>query len=356
MMKVVYIWLIQLKRRWMLLGVVFVLAFTTGSLIKSSKAGEQYLYSTWQESAELVDVIIGYKGSPIQIIANALFRLENPTGNISGSTYDFWTKHPLVQNSCALSMGDKINGHPLVGVEDGYYEWFGITLLEGHYPKGPHDLVLAENLATSLGIELGNELQSSHGSDARGEGHAHPLKVVGIIKANRPSDQDCFFTTNEAYLDLHHQSERTYTSLLLRLKSKSAMLMLPATIAKRADEQGAFPVFVFGQIQKQWEPTLLKARKFGTILGIVMALLYLAMMWNIAGNERSTQAYLATLKWTNGKKILAAFGLYSLFGFFGLLLSLQVIENYFPGSIQIIDYGVCLTLWLTSLVIMRLRK
>ena len=356
MTRVFYIWWLQLRRRWMLLLVVFVLAFTTGLLIKAAKAGEQYLYSTWQESAELVDVIIGYKGSPIQIIANALYRLENPTGNISAESYDFWTKHPLVQRSCALSMGDNINGFPLVGVEDNYYDWFGIDLVEGALPANPREIVVSAALAQKLQIKLGDEVQSSHGSDSRGEGHAHPFKVVGLLAANRKADQDCFFTTNEAYLNLHHQTTRTYTSLLLKLKSKSAMLMLPGTLSKRADEQGAFPVFVFGQIQKQWEPTLVSGRKLGTVLSVVMALLFLAMLWNIGGNERSTKHYLTNLKWSRVSVALASSGLYSVFGLAGLLLSVRLIQTNFEGTVNYLDYVGCVFLWLLSLFLMQIRK
>ena len=356
MTKVLYIWWLQLKRRWMLLLVVFVLAFSTGLLIKAAKAGEQYLYSTWQESATLVDVIIGYKGSPIQIIANALYRLENPTGNISAETYDYWTKHPLVDKSCAVSMGDNIKGFPLVGVESNYFDWFGITLVEGVMPKGPHDIVLDQGLANDLGIQIGDALQSSHGSDSRGEGHAHPFKVVGLLQANRTADKDCFFTTPEAYLDLHHQSARTYTSLLLKLKSKSALLMLPGTLAKRPDEQGAFPVFVFGQIQKQWEPTLVTGRKLGIGLSALMALLFLAMLWNIAGNERTTKAYLKNLKWSKTAIAFASTGLYSLFGLAGLWIAVRLIQLNFEGAVQPYDYLGCLALWLVSLLLMHNRK
>lgn len=356
MTKVFYIWWLQLRRRWMLLLVVFVLAFTSGLLIKAAKAGEQYLYSTWRESAELVDVIVGYKGSPIQIIANALYRLENPTGNISAHTYDFWSKHPLVKSSCALSMGDNIDGFPLVGVEDNYFDWFGIALTEGSLPTNSHEIVVSATLAQKLQIKLGDEVQSSHGSDSRGEGHAHPFKVVGLIAANRKADQDCFFTTNEAYLNLHHQTERNYTSLLLKLKSKSAMLMLPGTLSKRADEQGAFPVFVFGQIQKQWEPTLVSGRKLGTLLSIVMALLFLAMLWNIGGNERATKLYLTNLKWSRVSVAFASSGLYSVFGLAGLLLSVSLVQINFEDTVNYYDYVGCTLLWLLSLLLMQIRK
>ena len=41
---------------------------------------EAYVFKKWTESAQYVDVIVGRKGSPLQIVANTLFRLENPTG------------------------------------------------------------------------------------------------------------------------------------------------------------------------------------------------------------------------------------------------------------------------------------
>ena len=141
------LWLMQWKRKWAALLIVVVLALITGVFIKAPRALEYYIFHQWEESASQVDLIVGYKGSPIQIVASSLYRLENPTGNITAATYEFWKTHPLVAMSTPVALGDNVQGHPLVGTDSSYYPWFGLTLKEGHLPAASGEVVLDEALA-----------------------------------------------------------------------------------------------------------------------------------------------------------------------------------------------------------------
>ena len=239
------LWLMQWKRKWAALLIVGVLALITGVFIKAPRAMEHYIFHQWEENASQVDLIVGYKGSPIQIVASSLYRLENPTGNISAATYEFWQGHPLVATATPIALGDNVQGHPLVGTDSSYYPWFGLTLKEGHLPAASGEVVLDADLADQLQVSIGSSLTSAHGSDSRGESHEHPLQVVGIVDAKRSADKNALFTVPQTYWTLHHSPEPSYTSVMLKLKSKSAMLMLPNIISQRTDEQGAFPVFIF---------------------------------------------------------------------------------------------------------------
>ena len=136
------LWLMQWKRKWAALLIVGVLAFITGTFIKAPRAMEHYIFHQWEESASQVDLIVGYKGSPIQIVASSLYRLENPTGNISAATYEFWQGHPLVETATPIALGDNVQGHPLVGTDSSYYPWFDLTLKEGHLPAASCEVVL----------------------------------------------------------------------------------------------------------------------------------------------------------------------------------------------------------------------
>ena len=120
--------LLQWKRKWAALLIVWVLAFITGIFIKAPRAMEYHIFHQWEESASQVDLVVGYKGSPIQIVASTLYRLENPTGNISAATYEFWQGHPLVELATPVALGDNVQGHPLVGTDSSYYPWFELSL------------------------------------------------------------------------------------------------------------------------------------------------------------------------------------------------------------------------------------
>lgn len=321
------LWLMQWKRKWAALLIVGVLALITGVFIKAPRALEHYIFHQWEESASQVDLIVGYKGSPIQIVASSLYRLENPTGNITAATYEFWKTHPLVAMSTPVALGDNVQGHPLVGTDSSYYPWFGLTLKEGHLPAASGEVVLDEALADQLQVSIGSRLTSAHGSDSRGESHEHPLQIVGIVEAKRSADKSALFTVPQTYWTLHHSAEPSYTSVMLKLKSKSAMLMLPNIISQRTDEQGAFPVFIFGQLQKQWQPTIDQATRWSWIIAAGVMLLFIAYISNLYHLERNTIAFLRNHHGNTASIFVQVFGNVMVLMILGLLGSELIIQG-----------------------------
>lgn len=320
-MKLVFhMWWAQIRKRWVVLGIALLLSFLTSLVLHIPGAAQRYIYQRWQESASLVDVVIGYKGAPTQIIASSLYRIENPTGNLPVETAEFWRKHPLVSEVCPISLGDNIGGVPVVGTDSNYYDWFNIKFEEGSHPKNSNEIALSADLANQHNLSIGTTVHTSHGSDSRGESHAHHnLKVAGIFKAERTADSQAYFVTNTAYSGMHNTDKEDFTSLLMKLKSKSGLLMLPGVISKRTNEQGAFPVFIFGQLQKQWQPALDQAAFYGKLLSSFVALLFVAFLYFIGMTERST---VALLQIKNIKRVfvfLSTYGLYLIAGLIGLI-------------------------------------
>jgi hypothetical protein len=82
------------------------------------------------------------------------------------------------------------------------------------------------------------------------------------------------------------------TALMLRLKSKSALVMLPRVFDQRPNEQGAFPVFIFAQLQKQWTPTLATMKKYSVIVPVILLLMFALIVAYLNGTEKeSTRFY-----------------------------------------------------------------
>ena len=352
------LWLMQWKRKWAALLIIGVLALITGVFIKAPRALEHYIFHQWEESASQVDLIVGYKGSPIQIVASSLYRLENPTGNISAATYEFWETHPLVARATPIALGDNVQGHPLVGTDSSYYCWFGLSLKEGHLPAASGEVVLDAALADQLQVGIGSSLTSAHGSDSRGESHEHPLKVVGIVEAKRSADKSTLFTVPQTYWTLHHSKEPSYTSVMLKLKSKAAMLMLPNIISQRTDEQGAFPVFIFGQLQKQWQPTIDQATRWSWIIAAGVMLLFIAYISNLYHSERNTIAFLRKHHGSTASIFVQVFGNVVALMILGLLGSELIIQGMI-GVAPIVEEWMAMLLTVAlgvGLLWIKLRK
>jgi hypothetical protein len=125
---------------------------------------------------------------------------------------------------------------------------------------------------------------------------------------------------------MHSSVKEEFTSLLMKLKSKSGLLMLPGVISKRTNEQGAFPVFIFGQLQKQWQPTLDRAAIYGRMVSIFVALLFIGFLFFIGMTERSTVLLLRIKGIAKSVVFTATYGLYIFSGLLGLIAGLTLFD------------------------------
>ena len=329
-------WLSQFKRRGVQYVLLVLLSFIVTTSVFVPAIVEHQVLNRWTQSAQLVDVVIGRKGSPLQIVASSLYRMENPTGNLSKESAEYWRKHPMVSRSCGISLGDNVEGYPIVGVDSNYFDWMNITLLEGHFPYSANQVVLPQSIAELMGWKVGNELHSAHGSDARGEAHDHHgLEIVGIVQCERAADQSSLFVLNAAYSAMHHGAEEgSVTAMLLDLKSKSALVMLPRVIDAREDEQGAFPVFIFAQLQKQWHPTFEKIQTYGVAIPTIIGFMFLAFAAYLGKSQQSAAQYLENQKIDSLRAHIALYGLYLFAGLFGWCSALVVVSR-FVSSLQV---------------------
>ena len=156
---------------------------------------------------------------------------------------------------------------------------------------------------------------------------------------------------------MHNSDNKDFTSLLMKLKSKSGLLMLPGVISKRTNEQGAFPVFIFGQLQKQWQPTLDQATFYGKLLSFFVALLFIAFLYFIGMTENSTVQLLRVKGIDSSTAFLATYGLYFFAGFGGLLCGIQLLNVFgLPLSLKQSAVGLVPLILSAFLLYMKMNK
>jgi putative ABC transport system permease protein len=62
-----------------------------------------------------IDVVVGAKGSPMQLILAGVFHIDVPPGNIPLADVQALAKHPQVAQLIPLSLGDSFRGFRIVG-------------------------------------------------------------------------------------------------------------------------------------------------------------------------------------------------------------------------------------------------
>ena len=78
-----------------------------------------------------VDMVVGAKGSPLQLILSAIYHIDAPTGNIPLDEVEKLRKNRLVKSCIPLSYGDNFKGHRIVGTDYQYPKLYNASLEQG---------------------------------------------------------------------------------------------------------------------------------------------------------------------------------------------------------------------------------
>ena len=205
-----------------------------------------------------IDLVVGAKGSPLQLILSGVFHVDVPTGNIPLEEALKLRHDPRVAELIPVALGDGYAGFRIVGTEPAFVTHYGATLAAGRLWKAPLEAVLGADVAatTSLGIDA--EFAGVHGLGGGGGEHAEHYRVVGILQP-RGSVIDRLVLTDVASVwevHEHHGSApnasahsadgdeaREITLALIRFRSPLDAVSLPREINGRTNMQAASPAF-----------------------------------------------------------------------------------------------------------------
>jgi putative ABC transport system permease protein len=134
-----------------------------------------------------IDMVLGAKGSPLQLVLAGMYHVDVPTGNIPlASAAPFLREdHPLIGTAVPLSLGDSYKGYRIVGTDQRFLSLYDIAIDQGETFNQPLEILAGAQVARNLGLEIGSTFHSIHGLDDN-EDLVHddhqPFKVVGISK------------------------------------------------------------------------------------------------------------------------------------------------------------------------------
>ncbi len=145
-----------------------------------------------------VDLIVGARSGPINLLLYSVFRVGDATANVSWETYQKIARHPDVAWTIPLSLGDSHRGYRVLGTNADYfrhYRYAGkreLTFAAGKPFADLYDAVLGADVARQLGYRLGQQIVIAHGlgavSFARHDDK--PFRIVGILsRTGTPVDR-----------------------------------------------------------------------------------------------------------------------------------------------------------------------
>lgn len=216
----------------------------------------------FSSSMDNIDLVLGAKGSPLQLILSSVYQIDAPPGNIPYPQTETWMQNPMVESAVPLAYGDNYLGYKIVGTNDNYLKHFNLHLAEGIPFSKDFEVVVGAGIAKNIGLKIGDTFFGTHGDAEEGEVHDHhAYKVVGILEPSGKVADQLILSNIESVWHMHdhdheghsedeehqHSEEinphegKEITAVFLKLRNNMAKMTWPRIIPQNTDMQAASP-------------------------------------------------------------------------------------------------------------------
>ncbi len=260
---------------------VFLLALGLAIITVLLLIQDQFEKKMNQDAAG-IDLVVGAKGSPLQLILAGVYHIDFPTGNIPMDEAQKLTRNRLVKNIIPMALGDNYQGFRIVGTNHDYLALYEAKLESGALWVKPFEVVLGAEVAVKSGYKVGDEFLGSHGISVGSHEHdANKFKVVGVLDRQGnvldrlilTSVESIWYTHDEGEADptdsIANQEEinminlqdsvavkgfpkttqsRDLTTLLIQYRNPMAAIQLPRLINSGTSMQAASPSFEMSRL------------------------------------------------------------------------------------------------------------
>ncbi|MEP6713771.1 MAG: ABC transporter permease, partial [Ferruginibacter sp.] len=169
---------------------------------------QQQIEQQFTNDIKGVDMVLGAKGSPLQMILSAVYHIDAPTGNIKYAEAEVWMKHPFVESAIPLAYGDSYKGYSVLGTTTAYLDKYNASIEQGRLYASDFEVVVGSTAASILKLKLGNTFFGTHGDKEGGEVHkAHHYVVTGIAKPSGSIIDNLIIGNIESVWQMHEQHE-----------------------------------------------------------------------------------------------------------------------------------------------------
>ena len=335
---------------------IIVLAYSTMSQLSSN----------FNQNANKIDLVVGAKGSRMQLVLCNVFHLDQPTGNIPLQSVNFVQEHPFVDLAIPISLGDNYKKFRIVGTKPSFInELYQAKFLEGEIFSKSLEVVAGAQVAQELNLSIGSTFSGSHGLGESIHDHGDfTYRVVGILAKSREVIDQLLMTPLESVWDVHpedhnkgsfelkqekehhhhdhhnHDHEaKDITAMLVKYGSPRGKFTLPSSVNKKDMLMAAEPAVEIQQLFQLIQPAVDVLYKLSwLIFCLAMVSVFITLLNSLkdrkyeiammrAGGATSTTVFMS---------VLIEGALISLIGsFIGIILGhslMELLANYMISS------------------------
>ena len=158
------------------------------------------------------EILVGAKGSPLQLVLNSLYNVGPPVGNIAYSFLDSIKADPRVNLALPMVTGDNVLGYRVIGVAPDFFTKFefrrgeGVKLAHGAAFTADYEAVIGAEIAAKGHISLNDVVTMTHGiADEETQAHAHgQVRICGVLEPTGTAIDRSVYTSLATVWDVHY--------------------------------------------------------------------------------------------------------------------------------------------------------
>jgi putative ABC transport system permease protein len=267
---------------------------------------------SFERDLQGVDLVVGAKGSPLQLILAGVFHIDVPSGNIALADVQELAKNPLVKTLIPLSLGDSFAGYRIVGTTTDYMDLYQAKLGAGQLWSAPMQAVAGFSAAAAMakqGLQPGMPFVGNHGLGEKGHAHGNtPYKLVGVLQKCDCVLDRLILTMTESVWQVHEKATaldatdqkaleeaREVTMALVRYATPMAAVSLPRWVNNNTEMQSAAPAIEITRLFRMLGVGTDVLRGFAAVLLLIAAVSLLIALWNALRERQADWAMLRML-------------------------------------------------------------
>jgi len=256
-----------------------------------------------------IDLVVGAKGSPLQLVLAGVYHADVPPGNVPLAAVEELARRPLVQQVIPMALGDSYRGFRIVGTLPAFVAHYGASPASGRAWAAPMEALLGSEVARTSGLAVGAAFTGAHGlAEGGGDHDEAPYRVVGVLAPTGRVIDRLVLTGIDSVWQVHghHDADeedgaaragragppagaatppptaREVTLALVKYRSPVAAASLPRAINAETVLQAASPAYesarlftIFGvgtDVVRGFALLLIVASAFGLFVALVQAL------------------------------------------------------------------------------------
>ncbi|WP_343523756.1 FtsX-like permease family protein [Pedobacter sp.] len=237
---------------------IILVAFGVGILSILLLAANQ-IGNTLEKNARGIDLVVGAKGSPLQLILSSIYHIDYPTGNIPAKDAYKLAHHPMVKRAVPLALGDNYNGYRIVGTDTSFRNLYALSILKGNFWQKDLEVTIGSTVASESKLKIGDSFFGAHGLTGNGDIHKqHAYTVKGILKPQGNITDNLILTNIGSVYKMHEEkpehsahhaplaeakeiNDKQITALLIQYKSPMSVILFPRMVNQSTNMQAASP-------------------------------------------------------------------------------------------------------------------